>query len=514
MKTLWLSAALGFALLATIQAQCDPAFVLAKHYASNMVLQRAPARPKFWGYASAVGQDVIVHVDGAQTLITTTFAGPEGRPIWEATLQPIQTEGPHSILFQLSGTACTIIIDNVLMGDVYICSGQSNMEHRLDNIDNPQPDVDDVVNYPKIRSVIVQHDTATSPQQDLLRAPRQWALPTPANMASFSAVCWLFGRNLFRKYGRPIGLIETNWGGTRIEAWSSTAALDVCYSSGAVPPAEGANAATVLYNAMIHPLLSMPIFGAIWYQGESNSGYTTYACMVKSMVSDWRQRWFTRNPEMDATFSFGQVQLAPNGNNDNVGGFPDVRWHQTDSLGYAPNANMDKIYVAVAADLPDFNSPYGAIHPRYKRQIADRLALAAFQVAYGTTDNGIYQGPLPTQLSLEGSSVRVSYGIPLQYGDTSRIFELCCGATEANICTGGGGAWVVTSLTEQGSDNVALSNPCSAGQVVTGFRYLWRESPCPTLEACPIYSVENNLPAPPYRYEGAIVAGRPVVLKH
>jgi len=496
----------GLALLQTTTAQCPAGFGVASYYGSNMVLQKPPARPRIWGYAANVGDEVVVDLTtGAQTLRVTAANGPDGRPVWEATFNPISTDGPHIISIQ-SGT-CVISLTNILIGDVYLCSGQSNMCHRLDNIDDPQQEVNEVPNYPNIRIFEAALRTANTPQNDLLGVNKNWAVPTTSIMPSYSAVCWLFAKNLFIKYGKPIGLVQTCWGGTRIEAWSSPQALSQCFST--VSPGEGANAATALYNAMIHPFIPMPVFGAIWYQGESNQGNANlYGCAIKAMVGDWRASWKTRNPEMDANFPFGQVQLAPNGDNNNVNGFADVRWYQTDALGYTPNTNMVKFFLAVAIDLPYFASPYGAIHPRYKRQIASRLALAAANVAYGSTDTGIYQGPLPTGFAIDGSNVRVSYGVPLRYGVTSSIFELCCGSSPAQTCTAGG-TWAVSNFVQGNTQDVVISNPCTAAQTVTGFRYLWRESPCKTLEACPIYSVENNLPAPPYLYHGAITKGAP-----
>jgi len=332
-----------------------------------------------------------------------------------------------------------------------------------------------------------------------------------AIMPSYSAVCWLFAKNLFQKYGKPIGLIQTCWGGTRIEAWSSPQALSQCFTT--VPPGTGQNEAMVLYNAMIHPFIPMPIFGAIWYQGEANTGNANlYGCAIKAMVGDWRASWKARNPEMDAAFPFGQVQLAPNRNQDVVAGFSDVRWHQTYAFGYTPNSELDNFFLAVAVDLPDFDSPQGAIHPRYKRQIATRLALAAANVAYGSTDTGIYQGPLPTGFAIDEANVRVTYNVPLRYGITISIFEFCCGASAAQTC-GAGGTWQISTFVQGNSQDILISNPCTAAQTVTGFRYLWRESPCRTLEACPIYSVENNLPAPPYLYNGSITKEAPVLLK-
>lgn len=483
-------------------SQCVPGFGLASYYSSNMVLQRPPARPRIWGYAVNVGDLIVVNIPSdSQTQFVNAVQGPEGRPIWEVTFQPINGAGPHTVTAQ--SDTCVITITNILIGDVWICSGQSNMQHRLDNIDDPQPDIADVVNYPEVRTFFASLEWSNTPLIDLKNVARNWELPTPGNMAGFSAVCWLFGRNLYRKYGRPVGMIETNWGGTRVEAWTSAEALPTCFTS--VSPADPPNGASQLYNAMINPFLPMPIFGGIWYQGESNTGNSgQYACAIKAMVADWRARWVARSPEMDNAFPFGQVQLAPWRNQDIVNGFPDIRWAQTDAFGYVPNANMNKHFIAVAIDLPDYASPYGDIHPRYKRQIADRLAIAAFSVAYGSTDSGIYQGPRPAMYAVEGGNVRVTYDVDIQALRTTNVnnFELCCGAAATNTCTQGG-RWVGTNPASSDARSVSLTNTCNAGESVTGYRYLWRESPC-ALEDCPVYSTENDLPAPPFIFNGVI----------
>jgi len=496
------------AFIAQASAQCAPGFRVASYYASNMVLQRPPARPRIWGFGSVVGEQVIVNLNtGAQTVVTNSVLAPDGTTIiWEAHLLPITTAGPHSISIQ-EGASCVITLTNILVGDIWICSGQSNMEMPLNQIDNPQPDIDDAVNYPMVRKFHAANQVSNVPLMDLAAINRNWELPNAGNIGGFSAICWLFGRNLFRKYGHPIGVIDTTWGGTRVEAWSSAAANNVCYPGG-TPPGDGANAASVLFNAMINPFIKMPIFGAIWYQGESNSGNSgMYSCSIRAMVADWSSRWQAENPEMDASLPFGQVQLAAWKNNMNSFDFTDLRWAQTDGLGYTPNARMAKFFLAVAIDLPDFTSPSGDIHPRYKRQIADRLALGAFNVAYGSTDSGIFQGPIPTGYALNGANVVITYGLRLNIRDTSNIFEICCGATPANTCSAGG-TWMRSNFVSgaSGDMSVAISNPCGGTQAVTGFRYLWRESPC-ALEQCPIYSEENSLPAPPYIHNGVIARG-------
>jgi sialate O-acetylesterase len=468
-----------------------------------MVLQRPPARPRIWGFGSSVGEQIVVSLDtGTQTVITNSVLAPDGTTIiWEALFQPITTTGPHSISIQ-AGVNCVITLANILIGDIWICSGQSNMEMSLSQIDNPQPDINDAVNYPMVRKFHAATATSDTPLMDLAGISRNWEVPNAGNVGSFSAICWLFGRNLFRKYLRPIGVIDTTWGGTRIEAWSSAQANSVCYPDG-TPPGGGSNAANVLFNAMINPFIKMPIFGAIWYQGESNSGVANmYSCSVRAMVTDWRSRWSMNNPEMDTTFPFGQVQLAAWKNNMNSLDFTDLRWAQTDGLGYTPNTRMVKYFLAVAIDLPDFNSPAGDIHPRYKRPIADRLALGAFSVAYGSTDNGTHQGPIPGAFSISGPNIVVSYGVLLNFGDTANIFEICCGETVNNTCSAGG-VWRRSFFVSDALVSVSITNPCAGTEVVTGFRYLWRESPCP-LQRCPIYSRENELPAPPFIHNGVI----------
>jgi sialate O-acetylesterase len=378
------------------------------------------------------------------------------------------------------------------------------MQHQLDSIDNPQEELNDVANYPQVRTFFASLEWSNTPLIDLKNVYRNWAIPTAGNMAQFSAVCWLFGRNLYRKNGVPVGMIETNWGGTRIEAWSSPDTLTKCFTD--VPYNDPPNGASQLYNAMIHPFLPMPIYGGIWYQGESNTGNAQfYGCAIKAMVNDWREQWHAWSPEMNPAFPFGQVQLAPWRNQDIVDGFTNLRWSQTDSYGYVPNANMNNHFLAVAIDLPDFASPYGDIHPRYKRQIADRLALAALNVAYGQADTGIYQGPLPTSITINGGNIRVTYGVQVVYRTVNpNNFEICCGATPAQTCLNGG-RWVGTAPVAQSATYVDLANTCNGGESVTGYRYLWRESPC-ALEDCPVYSVENDLPAPPCVYHATINA--------
>ena len=481
---------------------CGVNFTFAMTYGSNMVLQRGPTKARIWGYGFNVGDSVTVNIIGGSEYQTITTEGSAGRPVWTVDMDPVEEGGPYTIT--ATSAECVITLENVLFGDVWICSGQSNMQHRLDNIDDPQSEIDDVVNYPNIRSFMTERITADFPQEDVGSGSRNWAVPTPEIMPSFSAVCWLFGKHLFNKYQHPIGLIQAAWGGTRIEAWSSPQALEVCFGDDVLPGIDE-NAASVLYNSMIHPFLPMPIYGGIWYQGESNViNAPYYGCALREMVGDWRSSWVNETDTMDPVFPFGEVQLAPFTELDRDCCMNNVRWQQTFEFGYVPNDQLQRFFMAVAIDLPDFDSPYDPIHPRYKRQIAERLALGAFDVAYGDTSSGPYSGPLPTGFSNDGTNIVLTHeGFTLEErGDPATYigYEVCCSSDSTVFCLDTDTVWNLTEIVSVAGPDVTITMPCAEDQFVTGVRYSWRVSPCHILEECPIYADEsaNNLPAPPF----------------
>ncbi|XP_055957670.1 sialate O-acetylesterase [Patella vulgata] len=183
----------------------------------------------------------------------------------------------------------------------------------------------------------------------------------------------------------------------------------------------GPRAASVLWNSMVIPLLPQTIYGAIWYQGESNTHNSDqYACLFPSMIKDWRLKF--HQASMGATnqnFPFGFVQLAGNQNDSNrIAGFPAIRWSQTAKYGYAPNPKMPYTFMAVAMDLPDFKSPHGTVHPRYKQDVAERLGLAGLAVAYG--EKGLsYQGPYPTSFNTKTKDQLV-----IEYNHGSSVLDV------------------------------------------------------------------------------------------
>nr|KAG5691597.1 hypothetical protein BaRGS_023725 [Batillaria attramentaria] len=286
------------------------------------------------------------------------------------------------------------------------------MYFTFNNVVNSTAEIQHALGYHDVRYTRAKLVQSATPRSDMtFDVP--WTGPTASSMQTTSAVCWLFGQYLHDHLQVPIGLIETSWGGTRIEAWSPPEAIHQC--DGVSKRGPGAN--SVLWNSMIHPILSTTIYGAIWYQGESNAGQPTkYACQIKAMIDSWRRNFHEQSLNLTADdFYFGYVQLAGWQHNDAVGNFPAERWAQTANYGYSPNPDLPNTFMAVAMDLPDFQSPQGSIHPRYKQDVAERLVLGALHVAYGQNDVP-FQGPFPTRFTRDDAQQKLT--IEYDHGHT------------------------------------------------------------------------------------------------
>jgi sialate O-acetylesterase len=272
----------------------------------HMVLQRAPQRAVVWGFGDASKLTTLRMNDKTYTTISRAERANElGESIWSVTLDPVSDEGPFDIHVSqplANGTLVTITLHDVLFGDVWICSGQSNMQFTVNMMFNATEEIANAGNYPKIRLFTVALIRSATPIEELLGINLNWSVASPQTVGGpswdyMSAVCWLYGRMIHQGLGgRPIGLIATSWGGTPIEVWMPPKALQECndttwvfsyYSfcflsflifnrSGDVamqPYNEPSVSVTVnhtqLYNSMIYPFTRMVIYGSIWYQGRS-----------------------------------------------------------------------------------------------------------------------------------------------------------------------------------------------------------------------------------------------------
>ncbi|XP_059212415.1 sialate O-acetylesterase-like isoform X2 [Centropristis striata] len=506
---------LAFILLASICAS-DAKLRFASYYGDHMVLQKAPERAVLWGYGPE-GAQVTLYLKGQVDQKTSPVTVTKG--IWKITLDPVEAGGPYTVIAVAENDSA--VLTDVLFGDVWLCGGQSNMSFEMYKIFNALEELKIAEKYPHVRTFMASMKTSETELIDLIQVELPWSVP-PATLAQFSAVCWLFGRNLFDKLQYPIGLVESCWGGTRVEIWSSSRALQKCgileeansslpaglcgfigcghgeewyeRQTEAPPPIPLKN--SVLWNSMIHPLLNMTIKGAIWYQGEANTIYQQdkYNCSFPAMIGDWRMAFHQGSGgETAPDFPFGFVQLSTNRTGSKNDSFPEIRWHQTADVGYVPNARMPKTFMAVALDLPDKNSPYGRIHPRDKQDVAYRLSLAARAVAYNEVVS--YQGPFPTQVMATQTDINITYDQKVSVTSSKDIFEICCTENQAPC---GNSSWIPAPIMQWDATTVTVSTSlCPPTDQVVALRYAWSDWPC-DFKACPIYSADGILPAPPF----------------
>jgi sialate O-acetylesterase len=348
----------------------------------GMVLQQQ-TDAHVWGTADK-GEAVTVTFRGKKATATADDAGR-----WLVILPAGEAGGPFEMTIAGKNT---ITYKDVLVGEVWICSGQSNMEWSVNACDKADKEyaTSAPVN-PMLRMFSVKKSPQATPQTD---TAGKWTVASPQTVGGFSAAGYFFGRNLQENRKVPVGLIHTSWGGTRIEAWMSEKAL-APWEKPNPQGKGGANAACALYNGMIHPLLNYRVKGAIWYQGESNAGGAyKYRALHPAMIENWRADF--KNPDL----AFYFVQLAPYGAAPKAPGessWAELREAQTMTL---------KLKNTGMAVITDFGNEYD-IHPTPKRPVGDRLALAARAQTYG--EKIPYSGPMYRALKVEGNKAIVSF---------------------------------------------------------------------------------------------------------
>ena len=364
-------------------------------FGDHMVLQQGMPVP-VWGWAAA-GEKVKVRF-GRQ--FQSTKADAEGK--WEITLDALRATRQPQRLF-VGGTN-TIVVNDVLVGEVWICSGQSNMEWSLSRTMNSKQEVG-AAKHPMIRLFNVPGHTTSSRPKD--ECPGSWAICAPGSVKGFSAVGYFFGRRLSQELRTPIGLVGSNWGGTRIEPWTSLDGFkSVPELSNIASQVEamwngeekkvGGRTPSAIYNAMIHPLAPFAMRGGIWYQGESNGGEgISYHHKKTALINGWRKLF---NPDL----AFYWVQLAnfkkdaskPGGGD----GWARIRDAQRKSL------EIKHTGMAVIIDIGAANN----IHPRNKQDVGWRLAQWALHQTYERTEL-VPAGPLYKSHAVEGNKIRLQF---------------------------------------------------------------------------------------------------------
>jgi len=297
----------------------------ANYIQDHMVLQRAPQRAIVWGYGDTSTLTTLTMNGKTYTTMSEAKSTDEqAESIWSVTLDPVSDEGPFDIHVSqpsANGTNVTITLHDVLFGDVWICSGQSNMQLTVGMIYNATVEIANAGQFPKIRVFTAELNQSTIPLEEVLGIVLPWSVASPASigglpMRHMSAVCWLFGRMIHQALGgRPMGLIATSWAGTSIEVWMPPKAFQQCNRTNGLDVDEFIIPTnhSCLFNSMIYPFTRLVIYGVIWDQGEGNgAGSTddTYACSFAKMIGTWREIWNQRtNGITDLEFPFGFVQV-------------------------------------------------------------------------------------------------------------------------------------------------------------------------------------------------------------
>lgn len=381
----------AFAVLLSL-SPASAAVKLPAIFGDHMVLQRDQPLP-VWGWDDP-GAEVTVSMGEAKASAKADAAGK-----WTLTLPAMKAGGPHEMTVR--GTS-EVKLQDILVGEVWICSGQSNMEWTVGGSDNAQAEIAEA-KHPRIRHIKIDHVPASEPKTEV--PSRGWQVCSPETVGNFTAAGYFFARVIEKEVDVPVGLIGSNWGGTRIEPWTPPvgfqavpALKDIADKLGQFPSKNDKGEVNhqsplALYNGMIHPIVPYAIRGAIWYQGESNNGEGMLYCeKMKALILGWRALWGRDD------MPFYWVQLAP----FRYGGDPTSLakiWEAQTAALAVPHTGM-----AVTVDIGNVTD----IHPRNKQDVGKRLALWALAQDYGRREI-VKSGPLYREMKVEGNKVRLTF---------------------------------------------------------------------------------------------------------
>jgi sialate O-acetylesterase len=364
--------------------------VLPSIFSDNMVLQQKD-QVNIWGKA-AVHKTVSITTSWNKKKYSV-HSDKQGN--WKTKISTPSAGGPYTITFS-DGESLTL--QNILIGEVWVCSGQSNMEMPVEGFKN-QPilhsnDILMEADNPQIRLFRLERAASTTPLKDCKTS--SWQESNPETVKKFSALGYQYAKLLQGRLKVPVGIIGTYWGGTMVEAWMSENSLQA-FPQIRVPKdtaGTGKNTPAVLFNAMINPLVGYGIKGVIWYQGEQNRvNPGIYDQLLPAMVKEWRTLW------KQGEWPFYYVQIAPYRYNDKLGPAAPVREAQLKAMNQIPNSGM-----VVTMDVGEEK----LIHPSDKTTISKRLAYWALSNTYGRKGLA-YASPVYQSMKITGDTVTIRF---------------------------------------------------------------------------------------------------------
>lgn len=370
-------------------------------FSDHMVMQ-AGKKIKIWGWSD---KNEVIEVSIGDK-VKKTKADKQGN--WSLFVDTLPYGGPY--IMQIKGRSNTVIINDILIGEVWLCSGQSNMEMTLNSFAKVNNYDEEVKNadYPQIRHFKVEKQVSLKPKAEL---QGQWSVCSQVTVPDFSAVAYFFARKLYKELGIPIGIINSSWGGSEIETWISPDEfsklpysfkekykdLDLEEFEQAIKTTDiHPNAcSSVLYNAMINPIIRYTIKGVLWYQGENNTENAySYRTLFPLFINNWRQKW-------GYEFPVYWVQLTAFHVKDDVP--KDSKWAELREA-QAMALSLPQTGQAVTIDIGDAYD----VHPRNKQDVGLRLALIALNREYGQ-QNIVYSGPTFKGMNVEDNKVVVYF---------------------------------------------------------------------------------------------------------
>ncbi len=354
---------------------------------SHMVLLQN-SEVNLWGWADP-NEHIQIRVDWDTTTYTSVTGFRTGK--WFMKIKTPKTGGPYRIIIKGSNE---IILEDVMIGEVWLCGGQSNMEvSAASGIKQAMEEAPNATNS-NIRFFYVPKHASDYPQED---TKGKWVVCTPAEMHNFSAVGYFFGKRLHEQLNRPVGLINANWGGTGVEVWTPAELINdnSSFREAAETTALTNNCCPIkigsLYNGMINPVINFKISGIIWYQGETNRfSYDIYSSLLETMVYEWRRLW-------QSEFPFYFVQIAPFSNFGLKNYVALMREAQTQCM------RIHKSGMIVISDLVD---DVNNVHPQNKSDVGLRLANYALADTYDKM--GIsYKSPMYKNMKIDNNKIRI-----------------------------------------------------------------------------------------------------------
>lgn len=373
------------------KAQTYTPISLPSLFSDHVVLQQEDSVP-VWGCGNASST---LNIVGSWAPKDTVSVVVDDNGRWMGKIKTTRYGGPYTLQVFTPNKGDEVLLKDVMLGEVWLCSGQSNMEWASGNGIKDQQEEIGAANYPNIRFFSLAKRASETPQDDCQGA---WEVCTPTVMQKRSAVAYFFGRHLHQQLKVPVGLIVSAWGGTAAEVWipedqvsdmSEQQKITVSRKCPWWPVEPG-----TLYNSMVNPLFPYRIAGTIWYQGESNrDNAQSYATNMKQLIQSWRKGF-------DKDFPFYQVQIAPFNYKSTDNGPALVREAQEVVACTVPRTE-----VVITNDIGEF----GNIHPGRKQEVGMRLGNIALKENYGMLENEEVRSPFLTHAKVEKNRVVLTF---------------------------------------------------------------------------------------------------------